>query len=171
MPWIGKTVLLLGLAFPALAADPEVLGSFETWTAAVATEKTGKVCYMASPPAKSEGNYTRRDPVFVTVTHRTAAKSRDEVSLAAGYGVKPDSDVIVEIGDKKFRMRTRASSDPDIAWTDDAAADKALVEAMAKGMTMVVKAISARGTATVDTFSLAGFSKARAEIDKACAIK
>ncbi len=160
--------LLLGSALPALAADAQVLGAFETWTAAAGTEKAGKICYAAVKPTKSEGNYTRRDEVFLMVTHRPGAKARDEVSFIAGYDLKPDSAVAVEIGDKKFTLE---AGQKDTAWTPDAAADKAFVDALAKGRTMVVKATSARGTPTTDTFSLSGFTKARAEIDKACGIK
>jgi invasion protein IalB len=49
--------------------------------------------------------------------------------------------------------------------------DKALVDAMRAGKTVMVKGTSSRGTETTDSFSLGGFTKAYAEIGKACGIK
>ncbi len=42
---------------------------------------------------------------------------------------------------------------------------------MAKGKQAVFKGVSARGTATTDTYALAGFAHALAQIDKACGVK
>jgi hypothetical protein len=42
---------------------------------------------------------------------------------------------------------------------------------MRNGITMVIRAVSARGSETVDTVALAGFARAYAEIGKACNIK
>ncbi len=49
--------------------------------------------------------------------------------------------------------------------------DKAIVESMLKGKQAVIKGSSARGTATTDTYTLAGFGQVLAEIDKACKVK
>ena len=47
----------------------------------------------------------------------------------------------------------------------------AVVEALAKGKQAVIKGTSARGTATIDTYALSGFTQALAQIDKACGVK
>ena len=53
----------------------EILGTFGDWTAYSANEKSGKLCYMASVPQKSEGKYKRRGDVILIVAHRPKEKS------------------------------------------------------------------------------------------------
>ena len=68
-------------------------------------------------------------------------------------------------------MFIRPDYDPEGAWTPDAAADRELVDAMQRGKILVLRGTSSRGTDTVDTFSLIGFTKAYQEINKACGVK
>jgi invasion protein IalB len=163
---------LLLTALPALAQTaPKSLGTFDSWIAIELPEKANKVCYMVARPAKSQPDGAKRGDILLTITHRPAAKQRDEVSFQSGYPYKAGTPVTVEVEKKKFEMFTRPETDPEGAWARDAAMDKALVEAMRGGNTAVVKGVSARGTETADSFSLAGFSKAYAEIGKACGVK
>ena len=160
---------------PATAAtpSPQALGTFDRWIAAFVGEGANKVCYMRTKPSSSESRPARlrRGDVAVAVTHRPGAKQRDEVSFDAGYAIKDGAIVAVEIGQKRFQMFNRPSVDPETAWSADTATDKAMVEAMRAGQAMIVRAVSARGSETVDTVPLAGFAKAYAEIGKACGIK
>ena len=161
----------LAAAVPVAAQNPKSLGTFDSWVAVELPEKSSKVCYMVARPAKSQPEGAKRGDVLLTVTHRPAAKQRDEVSFQAGYPYKAGAPVMLEIEKKKFELFTNPDADPDGAWSRDAAMDKALVEAMRNGKTVTVKGTSSRGTETVDSFSLAGFTKAYAEIGKACGIK
>jgi invasion protein IalB len=154
----------LAPAAPASAQGIQRLGEYEDWNAYQFSEKDKPACYMASAPKKAEGNYTKRGDVFAIVTHRPAEGRRDEVSVIAGYPYKKDSWVQVQIGDKKFRLFTQ----DDNAWAPDKEADKALVAAMIKGQEMIITGTSARGTQTVDTYSLAGFTRAYQAINDAC---
>lgn len=156
----------LGLAFPAGAQGIQRVGVFEDWSAFQFTEDGKVACYMASQPKKAEGNYKKRGDVYAIVTHRPGEKRRDEVSIVAGYTYKKDSWVEVSIGDQKFRLFTQG----DGAWAPDKGADKALVGAMIKGRTMVVKGTSSRGTLTTDTYSLSGFTRAYQAINEACGL-
>jgi invasion protein IalB len=126
---------------------------------------------MVARPTKSQPDAAKRGDIFLTITHRPAAKQRDEVSFQSGYPYKPGAPVTVDVEKKRFEMFTKPEAEPEGAWSRDAAMDKALVEAMRAGKTVAVKGTSARGTETTDTFSLAGFAKAYAEIGKACGIK
>jgi invasion protein IalB len=167
----GFALLLLTTA-PALAQTaPKSLGTFDSWIAIELPEKSSKVCYMVARPTKTLPDGAKRGDILLTITHRPAAKQRDEVSFQSGYPYKAGAPVTVEIEKKKFEMFTRPESDPEGAWARDTAMDKALVEAMRGGKTVVVKGTSVRGTETADSFSLAGFSKAYAEIGKACGVK
>ena len=82
--------------------------------------------------------------------------------------MKPDADVLVTI-DRKQKFKLFA--DKETAWTLDDKADRALVQAMIKGSTMVVEGLSSRGTKTRDIYSLSGFGKMYQAIGKACGIK
>jgi len=155
----------------AQANEPKVLGRFEGWAASQVASGANKICYAVAKPAKSEGRYARRGEVYAVITHRPAQRQRDEVSVNAGYTYKQGAPVMVEIGDKKFELFTKPDYDPEAAWAPDPETDKAMIEAMIRGRTMVVKGVSSRGTETVDSFSLAGFSKAYQEIGKACGIR
>ncbi len=157
-------------AAPA-APTPKPLGTFEGWTSAELGAGTAKVCYMFARPAESAPKGARRGEIMIVITHRPGAKRQDEVSFQSGYPFKDGAPVAVEIDAKKFEFFTRIDVDAEAAWARDPAADKAIVAALRAGNTLKVRGTSQRDTQTTDTFSLTGFSRAYAEIGKACGIK
>jgi len=156
--------LSFALAAPALAQGTERLGDFQDWSAFRFEESGQPVCYMASQPTKAEGNYSKRGDIYVIITHRPGDGTYDEVSVVAGYSYQKDSTVEMKIGDVKKTLFTQ----DDAAWAADKETDRELVDAMIRGHSMVVKGTSSRGTATTDSYSLLGFTKAHQAIDKAC---
>ena len=159
-------ILLAGLLMPclAMAADVEVLGNFDDWTAYSANDGLEQVCYMASQPTKSQGKYSRRDDVFLIVTHRPQ-KAFDVVNSVAGYTYKSTSKPELII-DKNKAIELKGHEDK--AWAKNSETDAKLVAEMKKGTIATLIGTSARGTKTTDTFSLKGFSKAYDAINKAC---
>ena len=162
-----KYALLLSMIFScgAIASDIEVLGSFDNWSAYSFNDGQDRVCYMASQPTKSQGKYSRRDDVFLIVTHRPNDKSFNVVNVVAGYTYKSTSKPQLTI-DKNKAIELKRHE--DTAWAKDATTDEMLIAQMKKGSNAVLLGTSARGTKTTDTFSLKGFSKAYEAIDKAC---
>jgi hypothetical protein len=155
-------------AAPAPASpQPKRLGTTDGWTAYASPEPNGQICYLVGSPTKSEPANLKRNAVHLLVTHNTADKTSNVVSFVAGYPFKDPSDTDLDVGGKKFSLFTK----DDTAWARDPATDKAVVEAMQKAKQATIKGTSARGTATTDTYSLAGFAPALAEIDKACKVK
>jgi hypothetical protein len=156
-------------AAPAVPASPQPkrLKTTDGWTAYTSAEANGLICYLVGTPTKSEPANLKRAAIHVLVTHNTADKTSNVVSFVAGYPFKDASDADLDVGGKKFSLFTK----DDSAWARDAATDKAIVEAMQKGKLAIVKGTSARGTATTDTYTLAGFAPSLAEIDKACKVK
>jgi hypothetical protein len=154
-------------AAPSPPGQPQRLGAAQSWTAYSAREKAGQICYIVGEPSKTEPTNIKRDPVHLLVTHNTADKTTGVVSFIAGYGFKDGSAADLDVGGKKFSLFTK----DDTAWARDAATDKAIVEAMLKAKQAVIKGSSARGTATTDTYTLAGFGQVLGEIDKACKVK
>ena len=154
---------------PVFAQAPEItkLGSAQGWEAFTNAAKDAKICYLIGKPSKSEPAAAKRTAIFASVTHRPGEKRTNEVSFTAGYLFKEGSDADLAIDGKSFSLFTNKEG----AWTRDAATDKAVVDALAKGKQAVIKGTSARGTATTDTYSLAGFAQTLAQIDKACGVK
>lgn len=163
-------VALAAVALPALAqqqSQTKALGTFQSWTAYEATVGNKKTCYVYAVPAKSVGKYATRGATYIQVSHRPAEKVANEVSITAGYTFKDASKVEFAIGKQKFELFTK----DDGGWAPDAKTDAAIVKALSSGGSLTVKGTSSRGTATTDTYPLAGFAAAHAEINKACGVK
>jgi hypothetical protein len=153
---------------PAAAASPtNRLGSVEAWNAYDYKGQSGLVCYLIGDPRKTEPAHMRRKPPMAMVTHRPGEKVFDVVSFVEGYPLKKGSEVALAIDGKKFDMFT----DGDSAWSRTSDLDKKIVETMAKGRTAVVIGTPEKGPPTTDTYSLSGFSRALALIDKPCGVK
>ena len=168
------SLLLLLWAPASLAQAPAApesgitkLGEGQGWEAYTDTAKGAKICYLIGKPSKTEPANVKRSAVTARVTHRPNEKRTNEVSFDAGYAFKEGSDAELTIDGKVFSLFTSK----DTAWTRDAATDRAVVEALAKGHQAVIKGTSARGTSTTDTYALAGFTHALDDIDKACGVK
>lgn len=166
--WVGiATVFSLSLAAgAAVAAETKPLGSFNDWQAYTYGSGDGRICYMASLPTSSKGGPGDRGDTYVTVTHRPAENSTDVVSVVAGYDFKPGSEVAFNIDGRDFKMFTQG----DGAWLKTAGEDKKAVQAMIRGLKLVVRGESATGGSSVDTYSLRGFTDAHKAISKACGV-
>jgi type IV secretory pathway VirJ component len=155
-------------AAPAVDPGPaKLLGTSGSWTAYVAQNKSGKVCYLVGQPEMAETTSMKRKAVMATVTHRTEDQVANVVSFDVGYPLNEDDDVTVEIGKDKFTLFAR----DDSAWARTSDLDKQIVTALAKEKQAIVKGNPKKGHGTADTYSLAGFAKALALIDKACDVK
>ncbi len=157
-------VIQIALTAPVSAATPKPIGSYGDWQALTYEENGKPVCYVFTEPAKKEGQYTSRGQVYALVTHRPVDKKLNIFTIIAGYTFKEDSDAILQVGDQKFTLFTQEG----MAWATDED-DPKIVEALKKGTDMVVHGTSSKGTETIDTYSLKGFSKAYDAIGAACA--
>lgn len=162
--------LLAALAFagPAAADKTDLVGSFNDWDAFTIRKDNGEtVCYMVSVPKswKASREGVNRGKIYVTVTHRPAAKVENQVNVVVGYPFKERSEASAVVdGKSRFNLFTEG----DGAWTYTAKEDKAMVTAMRRGVTLIVKGESSRGTQTTDRYSLSGFTAAHEAISKAC---
>ena len=157
-------------ASSAPVADPgpaKSLGASGSWTAYLAQNKSGKVCYLVGAPEKTEPAGTKRQKVMAMITHRTEDNVSNVVSFDEGYPLNEASDVIVEVGHEKYPLFAKS----DTAWARTPELDKTIVTALTKEKQAIIKASPKKGRATTDIYSLAGFSKALALIDKACDVK
>ncbi|MDA7982374.1 MAG: invasion associated locus B family protein [Alphaproteobacteria bacterium] len=161
---VALALAALALSAPSPAAAADSLGSFRDWRAWQNGSGNSRVCYIASNPKRSEGNYTRRGEVFALVSYRPADKTAGEVSLVAGYKHAADSEVAVRIGAENFSLFTH----DEASWARDAETDTRMISAMQAAARMTVEGTSERGTLTRDEYSLLGFTAALAAAAEAC---
>jgi hypothetical protein len=148
------------------AAEPTLIGQFGSWGAYTAVPNGKKVCFALAKPASSKTNPPNRprDPAYAFVSTRPAEKVVNEVSFMIGYAVKPGSESMLEVGGAAYAMYTQG----DGLWIKNAAEEEKMVEAMRKAPDAVVKGVSAKGTETIDTFSLKGLSQALDRLAQDC---
>jgi hypothetical protein len=155
---------------PAPASPPPAsrhLGGVDAWNAYAYSEDGGRVCYLLGDPRRTEPQGVKRKLPAAMVTHRPDENVTNVVSFTEGYPLKPGSDAALDIDGAKYDLFTNG----DTAWSRTADLDKTIVEAMIKGRDAVLTAAPPKGPQTTDTYSLAGFAKALALIDKACGVK
>lgn len=159
--------VMAACAAPAVAQEStNVVATHGDWTVFAATSP--KECWAVSPPKKSVNTKdgqpadVRRGDIRLYVAYRPGAQG--EVSFAGGYPFAPDSTVEVAIGGQNFSLFTEGEN----AWTGSAADDARLIAALRGGSEAVVSGRSARGTRTVDTFSLSGVTAATDKAKEAC---
>lgn len=158
-------VAILASAGSALAAAQE-LQVFDKWVVYSKKSDAGRICFMSSVPTKLEGDYDRanRGETRVYVTHGPGKSDRNVVSVQAGYRYSKQSEVQFSIDGKKTMLFTL----DNFAWAQGADQDQKLIQSMKRGNSLVVTGISSRKNKTVDTYSLAGFTKAKSFLDKTC---
>jgi len=159
--------LLAGVVAIAPAQSATSIGTFKQWGAYTSSESGGKMCFVASQPTdkKYSRDISGRDPVFFMITTIPAKNIRNEASTIIGYPFADNSKVTVEIdGSTKFTMFT----DNDSAWIENPSQEPDLIDAMRRGVRMVVQGTSRRGTQTIDTYSLSGITAALEAIAKEC---
>jgi hypothetical protein len=137
----------------------------------VFAENDPKECWGVSVPKEPSVNTrdgkpasVRRGEIQLFVTFRPGTGAAGEPSFTGGYPFAPGSTVKMEIGDEAFELIV----DGEWAWPATREADASILAAMKNGTTAVLTARSARGTQTVDTFSLLGFTAAMEAAEQRC---
>ena len=158
-------ILTSFVASKAFAEPVEMLVS-KKWGAYRYDNDGSRICFISSVPTKSEGKYDpkNRGDIRVFVSHGPGKAERDVVQVIAGYRYKPQSDVSLTIDGKGFKLFTIE----DRAYAESEEDDRRIITLMKRGSRMTIVGISSRGTKTTDTYSLSGFTKTKAVIDKTC---
>jgi hypothetical protein len=165
-PAAAKPAAATAAASVAGGAEPTLVGQFGTWGAYTATPNGKKVCFALAKPSASRTNPANRprDPAYAFVSTRPAEKVINEVSIMIGYTLKPGSESTLEVGGGTYAMYTQG----DGLWIKNAAEEERMVEAMRKSADVVVKGVSAKGTETIDTFSMKGLAQALDRLSQDC---
>ena len=156
--------ILTGVVGPGAAGaqTQQRVDAKKDWSIFQAEAEGRKVCWIVSQPTKTaafrngKSVQVNRGDVFLMISIRPADGVTNEVSFLSGYPFKKGSEVKASVGRKKFTLFTEGEN----AWAPSAKDDAALIDAFRRGARAKVEGVSKRGTKTVDTFSLSGFTAA-----------
>ncbi len=172
-PWkilaVGCAVLAAGPGAAQSAADR--VAAHNDWSVFVAGNP--RECYIVSQPtasvARRDGQTVEvdRGDIRLFVRFNPADGVSNEVSFTGGYPFREAPPVRLEIGSTGYNMTPGAGDANGWSWPvpeDDAN----IVASMRRGSTATVTGVSTRGTTTVDTFSLSGFTAAVNDAEARC---
>ena len=163
---VSTFVIVISFLAPTAFAEPVEMLVSKSWGAYRYDNDSSRICFVSSVPTKSKGKYDpkNRGDIRVFVSHGPGKAERDVVQVIAGYRYKPQSDVSLTIDGKSFKLFTIE----DRAYSESEEDDLRIIKLMKRGSRMTIVGISSRGTKTTDTYSLSGFTKTKAVIDKTC---
>jgi len=167
----AATLLACVLGMGATQAQTQArVDASKDWSVFQAGAEGQKICWIVSKPTvwvASRGGKTvqvNRGDIFLMVSIRPADGVAHEVSFRGGYPFKSGSKVEVAIGSEKFSMFTEGEN----AWPLSPEDDGKVVDAFKRGADAKIEGVSSRGTKTVDTFSLSGFTAALESAQSHC---
>jgi len=166
----GRMLAVAALSLPgSLALAQESTNRVATMTDwNVFTEESPKECWGVSKPKETVNTRdgqpvsVRRGDILLFVTFRPGKPG--EISFTGGYPFAGGSTVDVSIDGQTYQLFT----DGEWAWPGSAEDDAKLLAAMKAGTQATLSARSGKGTQTVDTFSLRGFTAAMQDAEKRC---
>ncbi|HJR57617.1 MAG TPA: invasion associated locus B family protein [Rhizomicrobium sp.] len=162
------------LTTPAMAQTQPatLLGVFQNWSAYSSGSGSSMTCYALSTPRATQPRGASRGPIYLMVSDWPGRKVKAEPQIVLGYSVKADSPAALAVGSTKFAFFSRPNGPTatanGAAWLQSLSDNSRLIDTMSRGVSAVATGISARGTRTTDTYSLAGFSDAMAKIHDIC---
>lgn len=155
--------LLLATA-PAAAQTAAQIEKHGDWTLYGADDGGGRLCFISTQPFDTKPDTATRQAIHFYISAWPKDGVKTEVSVRFATPLRKASEPTVTIGPTAFKMFVK----DDKAFIADATAELKLIDAMKKGSKMLVEAVSARGTANSDLYSLAGFTQALQALTTKC---
>jgi hypothetical protein len=119
----------------------------------------GTACSIFQIPVSEKGDYSKRGTVLFYVFKED---STEYVRIDAGYPYDPNKYVKVSIDGNNYQF----FGENDSAWSMKD--DRLIIDAMKAGKALTVVGYSQRGTETMDTYTLIGFTDAYNSMQKDC---
>lgn len=161
---IASVIAAFALATAASAQTVELVEKQGSWSLYADAASPKSVCFIAAQPLAVEPLGANRGPIFFYISAWPKEGVKAEPSVKVGYPVKPDADMTVTVGTDTFKLFVKGER----GFVQDPNEELKLIEALKKGSNAFVKATSARGTATTDTYSLGGISAALDKLAATC---
>lgn len=144
------------------AYSQELQARFQDWSV-FKTERGDKVvCYIASTPIKSEGNFDKRGEPFFLVTN--IDNDADEISSSSGFIYSKTSNVELTFGIKKYYLFPYKT----VAWANDKNDDADIIKEMQNNAEMIVSGVARDGKIAIDKYSLIGFVHSYKKLKEIC---
>jgi len=121
-------------------------------------------CFIGSLPIKSDIPKEKKRGKTYILVYKINNNPDAIVQIEAGYPYDQKKTIEINI-DKSLYEFFSEEETPETAWTKK---DEEVIFAMKKGITMIVKGYSSRGTLTIDTYTLKGFTAAYNKLTKDC---
>ena len=169
MSLIKKTLFLSTIFFmislsKTLAEDLKKIGKYKDWQAMVITSDSGKICFAQSLPVLQGPKSNNRRDAKLFVSFWPSDKSKNEISVTAGYEFNNNS-VTAQSGKNKFKFDIKEQG---FAWIADTKVEAKMIKKMKKGSRIMITGYNQKGSQTIDHYSLLGFTKAYNTVKKAC---
>lgn len=148
----------------ARGAKPVPVTTSGDWGVFTTQGGKSKTCYVLAKPSARAPAALKRDPAYVFISTRPAENVRNEISIIMGFAMKAGGDARADIGGVTFELAPQGSN----AWLRNLAEQDRFLDALRKGSKMTVRAASAKGNVTTDTYSLSGLSGALDRLGKEC---
>ena len=126
--------------------------------------KKDDYCFIGSLPISSDMPEGKKRGKTYVLVYRINKSPDAIVQIEAGYPYDQNKIVEVKI-DKSLYKFSSEEDTPETAWTDK---DNKVIGAMKKGIELTIIGISSRGTKTVDTYTLNGFTAAYSKLINDC---
>lgn len=160
--------LTLALALPAKAEPANLLGVFGNWTAYTSGSGDSLTCFALSEPRAKRPATAKRGKIYLMVSDWPSRKIKSETQIVYGYQGNEKGAAALGVGGDKFTFFIRNTNKEGSAWIHQLGDNARLITAMQESVSAVASGVSARGTKTVDTYSLSGFKDALDRIHTAC---
>ena len=126
--------------------------------------KENDYCFIGSLPIHSDIPEGKKRGKTYVLVYRINNNPDAIVQIEAGYPYDQNKIVEVKI-DKSLYKFSSEEETPETAWTDK---DKEVIYAMKKGLELTIVGTSSRGTKTVDTYTLNGFTASYKKLINDC---
>ena len=152
------------------------VAAYVNWS--VFVENNPMTCWSVSAPTKQENRQkgrivqVKRSATQLMVSVVPSQGINGQVAFTGGYPFEAGSTVNLNIDGTAFQLM--AGSDDknekyaEWAWPKNAEDDAKIIDALKRGNNAEIRGKSTRGTDTVDTFSLIGFTAALEEVRSRC---
>jgi choline dehydrogenase-like flavoprotein len=141
------------------------LESSGRWTAfATPQPGSGRMCYALGVPVERKPANLKDVKGYVFITSRPGQGVRHEISFVMNFDLKEGVEHQAVVGDQKFVLVAKGQN----LWLRNPAEESRLLDAMRKGSSLEVKAVSKRGNATSDRYVLAGLNQTVKKAEDAC---
>jgi hypothetical protein len=170
----GRLLAVAALALAGAAASAQEsdnrVATMTDWN--VFVEENPKQCWGVSRPKETVNSRdgqpvsVRRGDILFFVNFQPGKPP--EISFTGGYPFAKGSTVELVIDGQSYLLVTDSETDPEWAWPGTPEDDAKVLAAMKAGTSAVLTGRSGKGTQTVDTFSLRGFTLAMEDAEKRC---